>query len=281
MQKTNPPRQQIRPTPILHLQHWAFSIGGLVAHPLILPYTELLDLPRQPVSCAIVCSALPPGADFAPRVYQAVPMRWLMRNIRLKDGATYARLIAADGYVTVLPISLLDEGFLAVSRNDMPLAEDDGAPARFLLPNRAGYKMPKWIQRIELTNTPAGGFWEERSWPLDGALPAVVRFAREMPPAQTGAPYHLRGTALLPLETDTSTPTVYLSINDSTPMPVPLLPTELRADMPIYEWSALWTPPAAGLYHLYASLAPRRPAESAHLFKRRPVSDDSRIIRVV
>jgi len=70
-----------------------------------------------------------------------------------------------DNYATSVPISDLDAPIRLVWRmNGDPLPPQHGAPARLLVPGRYGTKNVKWVQRIELTDTPFLGFWEQQGW---------------------------------------------------------------------------------------------------------------------
>jgi DMSO/TMAO reductase YedYZ molybdopterin-dependent catalytic subunit len=56
--------------------------------------------------------------------------------------------------------------------NGSPLDPRQGRPLRLILPWMYGYKGPKWVERIELTDSPFSGYWEQRGYPTDADLPS-------------------------------------------------------------------------------------------------------------
>ena len=62
--------------------------------------------------------------------------------------------------------ALHPQTILAMKYADETLADPFGYPVRLRMATKLGYKNPKWITAIEVTNTYTGGFWESRgfSW---------------------------------------------------------------------------------------------------------------------
>lgn len=87
-------------------------------------------------------------------------MRKLMEHVKPLPSATWSRLFVAgslydDLYYDTQTIfnALKPECVLALTMNGVPLAPEYGAPLRLRVKNQLGYKMVKWIERIELVAT--------------------------------------------------------------------------------------------------------------------------------
>ena len=59
----------------------------------------------------------------------------------------------------------IPQTMLALQYADETLADPFGYPLRLRMATKLGYKNPKWITAIEVTNTYPGGFWEEKGFP--------------------------------------------------------------------------------------------------------------------
>ena len=55
-----------------------------------------------------------------------------------------------------------------VGGSSLPLKH--GFPARIVIPRLFGYKSAKFVERIELSDSPIEGFWVERGYPYDGEV---------------------------------------------------------------------------------------------------------------
>jgi DMSO/TMAO reductase YedYZ molybdopterin-dependent catalytic subunit len=53
---------------------------------------------------------------------------------------------------------------LAYRLNDVPLSPDRGFSLQLVAESKYGYKWAKWIVRIELSDSPYRGYWEDRGY---------------------------------------------------------------------------------------------------------------------
>lgn len=236
--------------PILNPLHWALTIGGMARHPLILSYSDLQQFRVQSVACAVLCAGSPFDESLIEQAeWTGVPVSLLLDELEIDSGAAYAVLHSASGYSTSLPLDWLRRGILALHQDGSLLQPEQGYPARLIVPGLYGYKMPRWITRIELTHTPSG-FWEGRGWTDDGAAPITAAITQPRPHAAAA-----RGEVLLqgfayssfaPLNS------VEISVDGADWMPVDYLPV-LPARLSI--WRAAWSPPRPGEYHIRARAA--------------------------
>ena len=66
--------------------------------------------------------------------------------------------------------ALHPQTLLALKYGDDTLADPFGYPVRLRMATKLGYKNPKWITAIEVTNTYPGGFWEAKGFPWFAGL---------------------------------------------------------------------------------------------------------------
>lgn len=236
-------RQQLRYTPQITPVFWALRLYGMVEKPLTLTYEQVLKLPTVELPCTLACiGSSARNAMVGHALWRGVPIANLLEQVNPTANGRYVQFHAADGYTTYIEAEKLDGALLAYQMNGEPLPQAHGYPARLIIPGLYGYKMPKWIQRIEFTDTPVAGFWEERGWVASG----------EMQTSSTiFSPHHLQtveGTVVLSgiaYAGSRTIATVEISVNDSPWMPVPVASSERYSWTP---WQIEWTPPAPGDY---------------------------------
>jgi DMSO/TMAO reductase YedYZ molybdopterin-dependent catalytic subunit len=108
-----------------------------------------------------------------------VQLRELLAQVGVRPEARYVVFHCADamddGGVRYYESLDLDEArheqtILAYEMNDRPLPVENGAPLRLRVERQLGYKMAKYVMRIELVSSFAaidggrGGYWEDRGY---------------------------------------------------------------------------------------------------------------------
>jgi DMSO/TMAO reductase YedYZ molybdopterin-dependent catalytic subunit len=239
-------QQSVRSTPQIHLHHWSFAITGGVRHPLILSYDDLLSFPTQTIRAATVCAGVSQDRPLiGEAVWRGIALQTLLDELEIAPQMRFARIHAADGYSTVLPIDRLANTLIAYEMDSEALAPEHGFPARLIAPGLFGHKMPKWIERIELRDSSEGGFWESRGYSLEGdATIKVGIFSHEQ---NANGSIRLTGAAYSGIRPIRS---VNVSIDGGDAMPI-----AFRQDDPfaLAHWHIDWTPPGAGDYHVSVS----------------------------
>ena len=154
---------------------WRLKLYGLVAHPLSLSLDELKALPSRTQitrhDCVEGWSAI--GG------WTGVPLSLLLKAAVLLPQARYIVFHCADNLgggphgMYYESIDLVDaahpQTILAYAMNGQPLPVAHGAPLRLRLERQLGYKMAKYVMRIEAVDSLArigqgkGGFWEDSS----------------------------------------------------------------------------------------------------------------------
>ena len=114
--------------------------------------------------------------------WRGTPLKGVLERAGLKADARYIAFYCADSLEVALDgtgqyyetIDLIDamhpQTILAYDMNDRPLDIPHGAPLRVRLERQLGYKMAKYIMRIEAIESYAqigrgkGGYWEDRGY---------------------------------------------------------------------------------------------------------------------
>ncbi len=80
--------------------------------------------------------------------------------------AKYVGFQCADGYYGSIdmPTALHPQTIMAVKFADETLPAKFGYPFKVRIPTKLGFKNPKWVTTIFVTNRYPGGFWEDRGY---------------------------------------------------------------------------------------------------------------------
>jgi DMSO/TMAO reductase YedYZ molybdopterin-dependent catalytic subunit len=176
-------QQHIRAVPAVSAAHWSFSIGGSVRHPLILTLDDLQGFPSVEWTCAVACAS--PNPLLGQANWRGVPLATLLAELNIDPEAQHARIYSADGYSSSLTLERLCAALLVYEMDGQPLTPDHGFPARLIAPGLYGYKMPKWVTHIRLSDVQTPGFWESRGWPEAGMVQPLASI-RDAQPAPNG-----------------------------------------------------------------------------------------------
>ncbi|MEO8610061.1 MAG: molybdopterin-dependent oxidoreductase [Chloroflexota bacterium] len=236
-------RQQLQSIPQITSIYWALRMYGLVETAQTFTYEDLLKLPSIQLAATLSCIG---GSAQKPMIGHArwtgIPLWALLDRVNPVSNAKYAQFYSTDGYTTYLEIEKLSDAILAYQMNGEALPREHGYPARLIVPGLYGYKMPKWIQRIEFTDTPQPGFWEKRGWSATGAVQTMSTILSPHHQATVQDNVQLSGVAYAGSKTIEK---IEISINDAPWMPIPFNPS---ASNTWALWQAEWKAPAPGDY---------------------------------
>ncbi len=154
---------------------WKLAVGGLVEQPLELSLEELRAMPARTQITRHDCVE---GWSCIGK-WTGVPLSAVLDKARLKENARYIVFYCADNLFDTgdekdryyESIALIDayhpQTILAYAMNDQALPVAHGAPLRLRVERQLGYKMAKYVMRIEAVADIAtirgghGGFWED------------------------------------------------------------------------------------------------------------------------
>jgi DMSO/TMAO reductase YedYZ molybdopterin-dependent catalytic subunit len=154
---------------------WRLAVGGLVENPLELSLAELRAMPSRTQITRHDCVE---GWSCIGK-WKGVPLGALLQRARLQQSARYIVFYCADDlgrtgteagkyYESIgLADAFHPQTILAYEMNDRVLPIPHGAPLRLRVERQLGYKMAKYVMRIEAVagltaiRGGRGGFWED------------------------------------------------------------------------------------------------------------------------
>jgi len=98
--------------------------------------------------------------------WSGVPLRSFLERIGADLTAKYVGFECADGYYSSIDMAsaLHPQTLLTFRISDEVLAPKYGYPLRLRIATKLGFKNPKWITAMYVTNRFPGGFWEDRGY---------------------------------------------------------------------------------------------------------------------
>ena len=219
-------------------------LGGLVDVPLCLSYDDVRALPVTTQQTVIACVGNPPGGHcIGQATWQGVALSTLLNEVNLSSEANHAHLFAADGYATSISIEQLQDTLLVYGMNGDLLPVEHGYPARLIVPGLYGYKMPKWIQRVILAETPLIGLWERRGWSASGEVRISSQIVSPHHQAEVKGKVTLQGIAY---GADTIK-AVEIRVDGG-----PWMPVQVKQSLPntLARWAVEWTPHTPGEHRI-------------------------------
>ncbi|GKS77005.1 molybdopterin-dependent oxidoreductase [Acidovorax sp. SUPP950] len=95
-----------------------------------------------------------------------VPFGDFLRRIGADLSAKYIGFACADDYHTSIDMAtaLHPQTLLALTCDGEPLPPKYGFPLKLRIPTKLGYKNPKHVMAMSVTNTYPGGYWEDQGY---------------------------------------------------------------------------------------------------------------------
>jgi DMSO/TMAO reductase YedYZ molybdopterin-dependent catalytic subunit len=163
---------------------WRLEVFGLVEKPLTLPLAQLQSMPSRTQITRHDCVE---GWSCIAK-WTGVPLSLILDEARPKPKARYVVFHCMDTIERGLAgdikyygsIDLADgrhrQTILAYGMNGRPLPVENGAPLRVRVERQLGYKMPKYLRKIELVDSfgrigkGRGGYWEDNGYDWFGGI---------------------------------------------------------------------------------------------------------------
>ena len=147
---------------------WKLELAGRIAdkRPWTLP--GLQAMPQRSMVIKHICVE---GWDYIGG-WTGVPLRSFLERVGADLRAKYVAFQTADDYPSSIDMAtaLHPQTLLALRYGGETLADPFGFPMRLRMSTKLGYKNPKWVTSIEVTNTYPGGYWEKLGFPWYGGI---------------------------------------------------------------------------------------------------------------
>jgi DMSO/TMAO reductase YedYZ molybdopterin-dependent catalytic subunit len=143
-------------------QRYRLEVTGLVAERKLWTLEELRAMPQTDQVTRHICVE----GWSAIGKWGGVPFSSFLRRVGADLSARYVGFKCADDYYTSIDMmtALHPQTLLALTYDSQPLPPRYGFPMKLRMPTKLGYKNPKHIQAIFVTNTYPGGYWEDQGY---------------------------------------------------------------------------------------------------------------------
>jgi DMSO/TMAO reductase YedYZ molybdopterin-dependent catalytic subunit len=141
---------------------FSLEVTGLVADKRRWTLPELNALPQAAQVTRHICVE----GWSAIGKWGGVPFAQFLQRIGADTTAKYVGFKCADDYHTSIDMAtaLHPQTLLALSYDGQVLPPKYGYPMKLRMPTKLGYKNPKHIQALFVTNTHPGGYWEDQGY---------------------------------------------------------------------------------------------------------------------
>ncbi len=140
------------------VEAWRLELAGLIADKRPWTLRQLAALPQREIVIRHVCVE---GWDYIGQ-WSGVPLRTFLERVGADLTAKYVAFKTGDDYPSSIDMAsaLHPQTLLAMTYGGEALPDPFGSPLRLRTAVKLGYKNPKWITAIEVSNTYTGGYWE-------------------------------------------------------------------------------------------------------------------------
>jgi DMSO/TMAO reductase YedYZ molybdopterin-dependent catalytic subunit len=148
--------------PQLSAADYRLELSGLIADKRPWTVGQIQALPQESQITRHVCVE---GWSMIGK-WSGPPFGEFLRRVGADLSAKYVGFQCADGYSGSIDMAsaLHPQTIMAVKFADETLPAKFGYPFKVRIPTKLGYKNPKWVTTIFVTNRYPGGFWEDRGY---------------------------------------------------------------------------------------------------------------------
>jgi DMSO/TMAO reductase YedYZ molybdopterin-dependent catalytic subunit len=141
---------------------YRLEVSGLVADKSSWTLEALQTLPQKSQVTRHICVE----GWSAIGKWGGVPFAEFLRRIGADTTARYVGFKCADDYYTSIdmPTALHPQTLLTLTYDGRTLPRKYGFPMKLRMPTKLGYKNPKHIMAMFVTNTNPGGYWEDEGY---------------------------------------------------------------------------------------------------------------------
>lgn len=141
---------------------WRLEVTGLVADKSKWSLAKLQALPQQEYVTRHICVE----GWSAIGKWGGVPFGLFLKRVGADLSAKYVGFKCDDDYYTSIDMAtaLHPQTNLALTYDGKPLPPRNGYPLKLRIPTKLGYKNPKHIRALFVTNSYPGGYWEDQGY---------------------------------------------------------------------------------------------------------------------
>ncbi len=141
---------------------FALEVGGMVENKKSWRLEELAALPQTSQVTRHICVE----GWSAIGKWGGVPFRDFLQRIGADTTADYVGFKCFDDYYTSIDMktALHPQTLLTLTYDGQTLPPAYGFPLKLRMPTKLGYKNPKYIASIYVTNESPGGYWEDQGY---------------------------------------------------------------------------------------------------------------------
>jgi DMSO/TMAO reductase YedYZ molybdopterin-dependent catalytic subunit len=142
--------------------NWRLDLAGRIGDRACWTVQRIMALPEQEITIRHVCVE---GWDYIGQ-WAGVPLRLFLERVGADLSCRYVAFRCADGYWGSIDMAsaLHPQTLLATKYAREAITDPFGYPLRLRTAVKLGFKNPKWITSIEVTNDYPGGYWEDRGF---------------------------------------------------------------------------------------------------------------------
>lgn len=152
----------LKDVPRIDSDNYRLEVGGMIADKQPWSLEQLQRLPQTSQVTRHICVE----GWSAIGKWGGVPFATFLKRIGADLTARYVGFKCADDYYTSIdmPTALHPQTQLALTYDGQTLPPQYGYPMKLRIPTKLGYKNPKHINAIYVTNVNPGGYWEDQGY---------------------------------------------------------------------------------------------------------------------
>ncbi len=141
---------------------WELELSGMIRNTRAWSINELRALPQQEQITRHICVE---GWSAIGR-WGGVRFSDFLQRIGADTTAKYVGFKCFDDYYTSIDMAtaLHPQTLLTLTYDGQPLPPEYGHPVKLRMPTKLGYKNPKYIEAMFVTNAYPGGYWEDMGY---------------------------------------------------------------------------------------------------------------------
>jgi len=147
---------------LVDINKYRLIVNGKIQKALLLTYTQVLALPS--VTRAITLNCIEGWSEHL--LFKGVRIADIVKSTIINKDVQTVIFYAIDGYSSSLSYKYVIDNdiMLAYEINGKKLDETRGFPFQVVAESKFGYKWVKWVTRIEFSDKPYEGYWEQRGY---------------------------------------------------------------------------------------------------------------------